>query len=166
MKDSRDGVNQEFVLPDTLEKLFSTGSSQQSYYSLNARKASWGYLQHKYWLCKFMGGSLALAPFLLKQWYLGHCLWIWLPWVNPLLCPPFTWPVNNFPDGLTSHCWWRALHECPLVLPSGRGVWCSYSACTVVCVNSKMDLADSTGWSQMEASISYFALSDAVIEYF
>lgn len=128
-KDSRDGVNQEFVLPDTLEKLFNTGSSQQSYYSgssqrsyysLNAGKVSWGYLLHKYWLPKFMGGSLAIAPFLLKQWYLGHCLWIFLLWVNPLLCPPFTWPVNNFPDGLTSHCWWRALGEYPFVLPQQK----------------------------------------------
>lgn len=49
-KDSRDGVNQEFVFPNTLEKLFHTGSSQQSCYSSNARKV-----------------SLALALLLLKQ---------------------------------------------------------------------------------------------------
>lgn len=66
-KDSRDAVNREFVLPDALEKLFNTGSSQQSYYPLNARKVSWGYLLHKYWLHKFLGGSLALELFLLKQ---------------------------------------------------------------------------------------------------
>lgn len=116
-KDSRAGANQGFVLPDTLEKLFSTGSFQQSYYPLNARKVSWGYLLHKHWLPKLMGGSFALAPFLLKQWYLGHCLWIWLLWVSPLLCLPFTWPVNNFPHGLISHCWWTALHE-HLFVPS------------------------------------------------
>lgn len=66
-KDSRDGVNQVLVFPNTLEKLFNTASSQQSYYSSNARKVSWSYLLHKYWLPKFMGGSLALALFLLKQ---------------------------------------------------------------------------------------------------
>jgi len=61
-------------LPDALEKLFNTGSSQQSYYPLHARKVSWGYLLHEYWLHKFLGGSLALALFLLKQGYLSLCL--------------------------------------------------------------------------------------------
>lgn len=137
-------MNQEFVLPDTLEKLSNTGSSQQSYYSLNARKVSWGYLLHKYWLPKFMGGSLALAPFLLKQWYLGRCLLIWLLLLHPLLCPPFSLPINNFPDGLTSHCWWRALGEYPSVLPQWKR-----GAIHLLCLHGilKMDLAGNTDWN-------------------
>lgn len=39
-KDSRDGVDREFVLSDALEKLIKCGSSQQIYYPLNARKVS------------------------------------------------------------------------------------------------------------------------------